>query len=175
MGRKYNINVELSADDFPLSIEDARNKKPRSGKCRNCGAGLETLYISPNGNVYPCSSMMYYPLGNLNKPYMDVLKNEPAITYRKVAIKYSNMGQERHICRNLSFLEHLQIDPSSNQDVIIDRSNRIREVQNSRKLGCCQQQEHNHQREAHLSLVNSLSTAKRIYPFLGFWTCLLFF
>jgi radical SAM protein with 4Fe4S-binding SPASM domain len=107
MGRKYALNVELSSDDFPLSIEQARNKKPRSGKCRNCGAGLETVYISPSGEVYPCTSMMYYSLGYLDTAYMDVLNSEAARTYRKLALEYSDTRQERHICRNLSFLNNL--------------------------------------------------------------------
>lgn len=119
LGRTHGLNIELSADDFPLSIEQARNKKPRSGKCRNCGAGVETVYISPTGEVYPCTSMMHYPFGHLDDAYLDVLHSEAARTYRKLALEYSGTRQERHICRNLSFLKTLSHGRPSPQRALL--------------------------------------------------------
>ena len=105
MGKKYDMDVKLAYDDFPLLWEEARARKPRSGKCNNCGAGLETVYVSPAGKVCPCSSMTNYPFGDLrNASFMAILKSEVATNYRRLALAHNDASQGRHLCKYFASL-----------------------------------------------------------------------
>lgn len=81
MGRKYGIIVKL---------EDELQSEPEKGKLRyskhhNCGAGYQTAYISPNGDVYICSAVPEYSLGNLkNMLFMEAWTSLAAGKYRQL-------------------------------------------------------------------------------------------
>lgn len=72
----YGYFVEcLSQDEIPCFNIDCQNlfdfsKLDRTHfnpKCRNCSSGSDKLYIYPDFNVYPCTCLTDFCLGNLNE------------------------------------------------------------------------------------------------------------
>ncbi|WP_432662609.1 radical SAM protein [Wukongibacter baidiensis] len=81
LGKKYNIIVKL--EDI-LQSEPDKNKL-RYSRHMNCGAGYQTAYISPNGDVYICSALPEYSLGNLkDMSFMEVWTSLPTTKYRQM-------------------------------------------------------------------------------------------
>ncbi|WP_406661206.1 radical SAM protein [Methanolobus sp. ZRKC3] len=86
LGTKYEIEVELSSEDFHINPKDAKDRKLRHAICKNCGAGFETGYISPQGKLLPCSTMPHIVFGNLSEEsFNDAWGSDIASTYRNLA------------------------------------------------------------------------------------------
>ena len=95
LGKSYNMNIQLSADDFPVTVEEANDPKLRYMKRCNCGAGFETAYISPYGELLGCVTIPSIKFGILKeKKFMDAWQSHISETYRNLAIK----SNEWRIC-----------------------------------------------------------------------------
>ncbi|HEY31554.1 MAG TPA: radical SAM protein [Dehalococcoidia bacterium] len=66
MAKKHGLNLKLTGD-MALNSSTADGGDLRLGKRKSCGAGFETGYIAPNGNVQPCSGMPSRVFGNMRK------------------------------------------------------------------------------------------------------------
>lgn len=80
LAEKYGLNVQFSADDFPLSITESNDPKLRALKRNNCGAGFETVYISPVGDVLGCVTLPDFPFGNVAENSFAEIWNGTAAT-----------------------------------------------------------------------------------------------
>jgi len=86
IGKRYGIMVKFPVY-FPITLEEVDGREMRSSKRKNCGAGIVTAYISPSGNVQPCSSMPRLIFGNLSTiSFMDAWTSSEAATYRHLAL-----------------------------------------------------------------------------------------
>jgi len=86
LGKRYGIFVELSSDDFDFEPVIEGDKKLRKNRHNTCGAGFETAYISPEGNVLICSSIPHAILGNIKDClFIDVWEGQIANNYRSQA------------------------------------------------------------------------------------------
>lgn len=86
LGKKYHLEVQLSSDDFPISFEDAKDPKLRCPDRSNCGAGFDTCYISPNGEVLGCVAIPNLPFGPLHtESFWSVWRGKLAEDYRRFA------------------------------------------------------------------------------------------
>jgi MoaA/NifB/PqqE/SkfB family radical SAM enzyme len=86
LGAKSGLTVQLSADDFPVPIVDARDPKLRDAERGNCGAGLETCYITPKGQILGCVVMPDLRFGQLQKQsFVEIWKAKEAADYRRRA------------------------------------------------------------------------------------------
>ena len=86
LGSRYGIDMHFSSDDFPFRPEEINDDKPRFQDHRNCGAGFETVYVSPSGDVMPCSSMQDVILGNIAEAdFATVWNGEQTREYRRSA------------------------------------------------------------------------------------------
>ena len=95
LGAKYGLTVQLSSDDFPVPVVDARDPKLRDSKRQNCGAGLETCYITPKGQILGCVVMPDLGFGQLQKQsFVEVWEGTVAADYRRRAAGASN----RRLC-----------------------------------------------------------------------------
>lgn len=98
LGKEHNLEVQLSADDFPVSSEDANDPKLRCPERTNCGAGFESCYISPNGEVLGCVTMPNFVFGLLHtESFLSVWQGKLAESYRKMA----ESAKERRLCDSL--------------------------------------------------------------------------
>jgi radical SAM protein with 4Fe4S-binding SPASM domain len=74
---------ETSADDSLLTIFDPGfGPVPPDYWFHECIAGIETCYIKANGDVFPCTAMLYdqFKIGNLTTHSLADLWNDPAMT-----------------------------------------------------------------------------------------------
>lgn len=95
LGAKSGLTVQLSADDFPVTVVDARDPKLRDAERQNCGAGLETCYITPKGQILGCVVMPDLRLGQLQKQsFAEIWEAREAADYRRRAAGASN----RRLC-----------------------------------------------------------------------------
>jgi MoaA/NifB/PqqE/SkfB family radical SAM enzyme len=86
LGAKHGLTVQLSSDDFPVSVVDARDPKLRDAERQNCGAGLETCYITPKGQILGCVVMPDLRFGQLQKQsFAEVWEGTVAVDYRRRA------------------------------------------------------------------------------------------
>ena len=86
LAQKYNFNLQLP-EDLSSCPETLDGLDLRRGEISSCGAGLETAYISPYGNVQPCSGQANYIFGNiLSESFMSVWTNNEADTWRRTVI-----------------------------------------------------------------------------------------
>lgn len=98
LGKKHDLEVQLSADDFPVSSEDANDPKLRCPERTNCGAGFESCYISPNGEVLGCVTMPNLAFGLLHtESFLSVWQGKLAESYRQLA----EAANERRLCDSL--------------------------------------------------------------------------
>jgi len=89
LGKKYGIQVKLPSY-FSNSPEEADGGELRFNKGMNCGAGVETGYVSPCGNVHPCSSLPNITLGTLaTMSFKDVWTGPVATHFRRLAFNCS--------------------------------------------------------------------------------------
>lgn len=109
LGEKNGITVELSSDDFDFGTAMAGDRKLRKKGHNTCGAGFETAYISPTGEMLICSSMPRASLGNIrNCGFMDVWKGHVAENYRAQALA----SGEKKIC-TVKFVNIRTIDTAA--------------------------------------------------------------
>ncbi len=87
LGKKNGIKVQLSGDDFPISYLQAHDPKLRNEDRKNCGAGFETCYISPYGQVFSCVTIPTMEFGQLHKQsFLSVWQGQKANNFRKEAM-----------------------------------------------------------------------------------------
>lgn len=85
LGALFGIEVQLSSDDFPLTPREAKDHKLRFDEGTNCGAGFATAYVSPYGEVLPCSSMPQVSFGNVTTAaFMEIWTGERARRFREL-------------------------------------------------------------------------------------------
>ena len=83
LGRAQGLRVQLSSDDFPVSATVANDPKLRDSDQPNCGAGFETCYISPRGQLLGCVTIPQIGLGDLHAtPFLEVWSSRQAAAYR---------------------------------------------------------------------------------------------
>lgn len=85
LARKHSLELKLP-DDLASCFEFADGGDLRQGEHRSCGAGLVTAYISPYGNVQPCSSLPNWVIGNIGTDsFMNVWTNSCADKWHRCA------------------------------------------------------------------------------------------
>ena len=80
-----DISLLPPLDEYTDSLKKVYHKLPNYRK--HCGAGVGVLSIAPNGNLYPCQSLMYpqYLIGNLCEMTIEnLVKTEILNTIRNV-------------------------------------------------------------------------------------------
>jgi MoaA/NifB/PqqE/SkfB family radical SAM enzyme len=83
LGKKNGIEVQLSSDDFPISYLEAHDPKLRDHSRKNCGAGFETCYISPYGQVFSCVTIPTLEFGRLhNESFTTAWQSQKAQQFR---------------------------------------------------------------------------------------------
>ncbi len=86
LGQKHGLTVQLSSDDFPISYLEAHDPKLRESSRSNCGAGFETCYISPFGQVYSCVTIPTIEFGRLhNESFLTAWRSQKAQSFRAEA------------------------------------------------------------------------------------------
>jgi len=101
LGAEHGIVVELSADDFSLDAEAARDRKPRFRHARNCGSGFETAYVAPDGGVHPCAGLRAHAFGTVRSmSFMEAWTSPEADAFRRMATACAH----RRLCDAL--IEH---------------------------------------------------------------------
>jgi len=102
LGQRHGLAVQLSADDFPLSIIDAGDPKLRDAETRNCGAGLDTCYITPRGQILGCVVMPNLGFGQLHtQSFREVWEGRIAAEYRVRA----ESATTRRLCDSANLLK----------------------------------------------------------------------
>lgn len=95
LGRECGLAVQLSADDFPVTVDKANDPKLRDLERQNCGAGFESCYISPNGELQSCVTMPNLAFGLLHtESFRTAWQGKLAEEFRRLA----NDSQERRLC-----------------------------------------------------------------------------
>jgi MoaA/NifB/PqqE/SkfB family radical SAM enzyme len=96
LGKSSGISIEFSSDDFDIDIVQGGDKKLRSAEHCTCGAGFETAYISPCGDVLACSSMPNVIMGNIkDSSFIEIWNAHTAEYYRTQALLFG----KRQICK----------------------------------------------------------------------------
>lgn len=89
------IQLHFSSDDFPYLGNHAHDPKIRDTARPNCGAGFETCYISPKGQIFGCVTISEMVFGDLQaNSFLEVWQSEIAKKYRRRAI----LGGQRRFC-----------------------------------------------------------------------------
>jgi MoaA/NifB/PqqE/SkfB family radical SAM enzyme len=102
LGEQVGLAVQLSADDFPLSIIDAKDPKLRDVERPNCGAGFESCYITPAGRILGCVVLPGLGFGELqNQSFRTVWEGTLAMKYRQRADGVST----RRLCDGMRGLQ----------------------------------------------------------------------
>lgn len=95
LGQVYGLHLQFSADDFPLTPHDANDPKLRDVARPNCGAGFETCYISPRGELLGCVAIPNIQFGVLHEAsFTDAWQNKVSADYREKAME----SGQRRIC-----------------------------------------------------------------------------
>lgn len=90
LAQKYDLRLKLPFD-LALTPELADGWELRPGKRKNCGAGFETAYISPNGNVQPCSGQPNFIFGNVSSnSFMSVWTSDSADNWHQFAVTHDS-------------------------------------------------------------------------------------
>jgi len=83
LAQKHGLNLKLP-DDLAISSELADGGDLRRGVRKCCGAGLETAYISPYGDVHPCSGMPNQSFGDVrSNSFISAWTGDGANTWRQ--------------------------------------------------------------------------------------------
>lgn len=86
LGAAHDVEVQLSADDFPVEFEKASDPKLRDVERPNCGAGFETAYISPRGDLLSCVAIPDKGFGTLHSTsFIEAWTGRFADRFRKLA------------------------------------------------------------------------------------------
>lgn len=86
LGGNTGIDIQLSMDDFPVDVEVSHDPKLRDAERPNCGAGFETCYIAPRGDVLGCVTIPGMGFGNVrDRSFRDVWESRVAGEYRHQA------------------------------------------------------------------------------------------
>lgn len=92
---------------FPFELYDARkneleNLVNKSNRCFNCGSGKNKIYIYPDYNVYSCTCLTDFCLGNLKKLSLSEILNgneiEKFAKYRLSADTVCNKCEYKKFC-----------------------------------------------------------------------------
>jgi len=90
LAQKHGLKLKLSGD-LAFVSELADGGDLRQGKRKSCGAGFETAYISPCGNVQPCSGMPNIVFGKLrSNSFMSVWTGRGADTWRQFTFTHDS-------------------------------------------------------------------------------------
>jgi MoaA/NifB/PqqE/SkfB family radical SAM enzyme len=90
LAQKYDLKLKLPADLASIP-ELADGEDLRLGKRKSCGAGLETAYISPYGDVQPCVGVTNRNFGNVRSDsFMSVWTSDSAKTWRQYACSHDS-------------------------------------------------------------------------------------
>jgi MoaA/NifB/PqqE/SkfB family radical SAM enzyme len=99
LGQKNGLMIQLSSDDFPINYLEAHDPKLREQNRKNCGAGFETCYISPYGQVLSCVTIPTLEFGRLhNESFTSAWQSQKAQQFR---VKANACGSCR-ICDGIS-------------------------------------------------------------------------
>lgn len=76
---------------FPFELYDKNKERLeelfKGRKCSNCGSGRNKIYIYPDLNVYPCTCLTDFCLGNLrDKSLADIMQSELALRFADYTI-----------------------------------------------------------------------------------------
>lgn len=90
---------------FPFELYDKnRNKLDelfKGRKCSNCGSGRNKIYIYPDLNVYPCTCLTDFCLGNLKElPLSKILKKELSMQFADYTV---NPESKCYSCKYLKY------------------------------------------------------------------------
>lgn len=90
---------------FPLEIYEKnwdKIEKNKSIRCLNCGSGKDKIYIYPDFNVYPCTCLTEFCLGNIKKQKLAEIisgeKNSCFINYKLSEESYCNECKYKEVC-----------------------------------------------------------------------------
>lgn len=90
---------------FPFELvkqhmELIKNSKIEIGQVNNCGSGKDKIYIYPDLNVYPCTCLTDFPVGNLRTETLHKILNGKKIK------KFSNYAPKSEICLKCEYLKY---------------------------------------------------------------------
>lgn len=90
---------------FPFELfdknKDKLNELFKGRKCSNCGSGRNKIYIYPDLNVYPCTCLTDFCLGNLKEaPLSRIMETELALQFAN----YSVIPESK--CRKCEYLKY---------------------------------------------------------------------
>lgn len=88
---------------FPLDLYDKySNKLSLKNRCLNCGSGKEKVYIYPNFDVYPCTCLTDFCIGNIKNESLDNIikgiKNEKFFNYSILEESVCNTCNYKKFC-----------------------------------------------------------------------------
>jgi MoaA/NifB/PqqE/SkfB family radical SAM enzyme len=96
LGKKYDLTVQFSEDDFPNSYANPKDAQYLEGEPKNGGSGFESCYISPYGQVFSSISAATKEFGQLHDmSFTNVWHGEKAHHFRKEILNHSaaNLGE----------------------------------------------------------------------------------
>jgi MoaA/NifB/PqqE/SkfB family radical SAM enzyme len=86
LGKKYGLTVQLSSDDFPIDFAATKDTKLRQTGRGHCGAGFDTAYVSPRGQVFSCVTMPNRTFGQLHyQSFVEAWQSPSAQQFRTQA------------------------------------------------------------------------------------------
>lgn len=81
-------------------IDTIKKLKAEIPQASNCGSGKDKIYIYPDLNVYPCTCLTDFPIGNLKEESLDKI-----LTGEKIK-KFSNYTPKNDICLKCEYLKY---------------------------------------------------------------------
>lgn len=102
-GSEFRIKIQKI---FPFSLYDKNKEKldalVDTGLRRfNCGSGVNKIYIYPDWNVYSCTCLTDFPIGNIkNKAINEILSNE------KIKMFTNYRVNDDSICKTCEYLKY---------------------------------------------------------------------
>ena len=99
-----NLRVHIQKI-FPFEIYDRRKEEldriiENGEGCNNCGSGKSKIYIYPDFNVYPCTCLTDFPLGNLKTQSLE------EILHNSNTRKFSEYEIKNKICLECKYLKY---------------------------------------------------------------------
>jgi MoaA/NifB/PqqE/SkfB family radical SAM enzyme len=90
LGKKYDLKIQFSETDFPNSLNDNTPTPHLTDTTKNSGAGFDTCYISPYGQVFSCITMPTRAFGELHDvSFTNVWQGEKANDFRKDRLNHA--------------------------------------------------------------------------------------
>ncbi len=103
LAEKFGLLIQLSEDDFEVNSMFINDPKLRSTEADHCGAGFETCYITPHGEVLGCVTIENISFGNVTKQsFLDCWVNTISSKYRVESSKSPSRRLCDHLCNNCS-------------------------------------------------------------------------